>query len=139
MPAPRATTAVCTTIALSLLAAFPSRAEPLPGSEWAPGELSGAPVPPETDVFIRFDAEGLYFGNGGCNTFRGRYVTQSDAILLGPAAATMMACAEPVARRESDFMQALSTARFFTRDGASLTLSDADGTPVLTMDQRDRD
>ena len=56
-------------------------AERLPGSEWEPTEISGAPFEPASETFVRFEQDGMFFGNGGCNTLRGRFVTNGDAIL----------------------------------------------------------
>lgn len=114
-------------------------AQALPGSEWGPVELNAETFTPEADIFLRFEDDGRYFGNGGCNTFRGRFVTNEDAILFSPAATTMMACPDRISRQEFEFLQALGTVRLFQRDGLTLLLSDAEGEVVLRLDQRDAD
>lgn len=133
----RISTALC---ALSAIVWGSSmQAEQLPGSEWAPIELAAEAFDPVSEIFLRFEQDSRYFGNGGCNMFRGAFVTNDKAILFSPAAATRMACPEAISKQEFDFLQALMAARGFERDGITLTLSDADGNAVLKMQQRDAD
>jgi heat shock protein HslJ len=113
--------------------------ENLPGSEWEPTMMNGETFAPAAEVFLRFEQDGRYFGNGGCNTFRGSFVTNGDAILLSPAATTRMMCEETVSRQEFEFLQILMNVRGFRRDSSVLVLSDATGTPVLDLRQRDAD
>lgn len=121
------------------LLSSPGVAEGPRGSEWAPTEMSTAAFPAEPDVFLRFEQDGRYFGNAGCNSMRGQFVTNEQAILFGPAATTKMACPEPVQQLENDFLQALMSLRGFARDSTRLTLSDAAGDMVLQLRQKDAD
>ena len=114
-------------------------AEMLPGSEWSPTAMNEEVFEAQAEVFLRFEQNGRYFGNGGCNSFRGSFVTNDEAILFSPAAATMMACPEPIAKQEFAFLQALMSVRGFEREGIELSLFDAEGTAVLKMQQRDAD
>ena len=114
-------------------------AENLPGSEWGPIEVNAESFSPVKDIFLRFEQDGRYFGNGGCNTFRGYFVTNEDAILLGPAATTMMACPEEISTQEFTFLQALMSVRSFERNGTMLTLKNAAEDEVLKLRQRDAD
>jgi len=114
-------------------------AEMLPGSEWGPAELNGESFTPVADIFLQFDADGQYFGSGGCNRFSGSFVTNEDAILFSPAAMTRMACPPDISQQEFDFTMALMSARLFERDGIDLALSNAEGDVVLRMIQRDAD
>ncbi|ABG29935.1 META domain-containing protein [Roseobacter denitrificans] len=116
-----------------------AQAEMLPGSEWEPTKMQAQPFESARDVFIRFEQDGRYFGNGGCNSIRGRFVTNGDAILLGPAAATMMACPEEIMQQEFGFLQTLDSVRQFDRSGTELTLSDAAARVVMRLRQRDWD
>ena len=126
-------------VAGAMTAAGTATAQTLAGSEWSPVELAGAPFDPMQDIFVRFEADGRVFGHGGCNSFRSRYVTNGEAILMGPPATTMMACPERVAKQEFMFLQALEKVRHFTREGTTLTLSGADETSVMRLQQRDAD
>lgn len=114
-------------------------AEVLPGSEWKPTEVNGVPFETQSEVFIRFEQDGRFLGNGGCNSMRGGFVTNQDAILLGPAATTMMACPDDINRQEFTFIRGLGVARFFERDGAALILKDGGGVTVMRLEQRDPD
>lgn len=126
-------------VVLALGLAAPSIAQPLAGSEWGPMSFADQPAHPDVDAFIQFDADAAFFGNNGCNTMRGRYVTNGDAILFGPAATTMMICAGPAGEQEPLFNAALNAARSFERDGITLILRDADGSEVMKLQQRDAD
>ncbi|MFK7745986.1 MAG: META domain-containing protein [Roseobacter sp.] len=123
----------------ALMVAAPSFAENLAGSEWQPVWLDGADYTPIQETFVGFDQDGRYAGSAGCNRIMGGFVTNEDAILLGPAAATMMACPSDIAEQEHSFIAALMSTRFFKRDGITLTLSDSAGALVLKMQQRDAD
>jgi heat shock protein HslJ len=114
-------------------------AEMLPGSEWGPVEVNGAAFEPLEDIFVQFELDGEVFGSGGCNMFRTRFVINGDAILFGPAAATMKACPEEISQQEFAFLRALDSARLFERDGLTLTLSNAAGEVVMRLTQRDAD
>jgi heat shock protein HslJ len=133
----RYVTALCAATAISWGTMM--QAEMLPGSEWGPTELNAEAFEPAAEIFLRFEQDGRYFGNSGCNTFRGSFVTNGNSILFGPGAATRMACPEPVSSQETAFLNALMQARSFERDGITLSLSDAAGTPLLTFQQRDAD
>ncbi len=123
----------------SIALAGMAQAENLPGSEWEPTELMSEAFDPVAEIFLRFENDGRYFGNGGCNTFRGAFVTNGSAVLLGPAGATMMACPEDISSQEFEFLKALMTVREFERDGTTLALMDAAGEAVLKLTQRDAD
>lgn len=111
-------------------------AEPLPGSEWEPVELNGSAFTPVGEIFLRFENDGRFFGNAGCNTARGQFVTNGDAILFGAAATTRMACPEDIAQQEFAFLQALNAARGFDRDATTMTLTDSAGGIILRLQQR---
>lgn len=124
-------------IAALALGAAPLAAQTLTGSEWGPTDISGTSIESTGDVFVRFEQDGTFVGNGGCNSFRGRYVTNGDAILFGPSAATMKLCEETVSATETLFFQSLAQARIFLRNGSELGLSDADGNAVIRLSLRD--
>lgn len=128
-------------IAGSLVLGFAAaaQAEMLPGSEWEPVELDGETFTPVSEIFVRFEQDGRFFGNDGCNSLLGQYVTNSDAILFGPAAATMMACPEEIMAQSRLFAEALMAARNFKRDGTELSLVSAEGNQIMRLRQRDTD
>lgn len=128
-----------TALLMLICSASVAGAEMLPGSEWEPIALNGEAFEPQAEIFIRLEKDAIYVGNGGCNSFRGAFVTNGDAILFSPAAVTRMACPEPIARQEDDFLAAVGSARFFERDGTQLVLSSDNRTEVLELRQRDAD
>ncbi len=119
--------------------AAPLAAQPLAGSEWGIVDAANTVTDASEDVFIRFEQNGVFVGNGGCNNFRGHYVTNGDAILFGPAAATMMICKDGVSAFETEFFRGLAQVRLFLREERALSLSAADGAAVMTLVQRDAD
>lgn len=119
--------------------AGPSMAEPLPGSEWEPVAFAEAPFEPAAEIFLRFEGDARFYGSGGCNSFRGSFVTNGASVLFGPAATTMKACPDEIMQQERRFLAALESARFFDRDGTALALSDAGGAVTMRLRQRDAD
>lgn len=126
-------------VVAALVWGMAASAERLPGSEWGPTELNGEGFTPVSEIFLQFEQDGRVFGHGGCNTFRGSFVTNEDAILFSPVAMTQMACPPEISQQEFDFTAALMTVRLFERDGISLMLSNSEGDVVLRMTQRDAD
>lgn len=123
----------------TLILASAANAEMLPGSEWGPVEISGEAFEPVAEIFVRFEQDGRFFGNDGCNSIRSAFVTNDDAILFGPAAATMMACPDEIMAQGRAFTNALMAARLFERNGTELSLSDAEGEVLVRLTQRDAD
>ena len=133
----------CLAAALAISLASPLAAQvsgpTIAGSAWTPVDIAGTDVDASVDVFIRFDQDGTAVGNGGCNSFTGPYVTNGDAILFGPFAATMMLCQDPASATEAQFFEGLGAARTFTREGAALTLADSGGSEIMRLTERDAD
>ena len=113
------------------LSAHSTAAETIADTTWAPITLSETPFEPAGETFIQFGADGSYFGKDGCNSIRGRYVTNGDAILLGPAAATMMACPEPIMSEARAVVEALMAARSYAINNGELLLSDVNSTAII--------
>lgn len=111
----------------------PVSAQSITDSAWVPVEIAGEAIEASEDVLIRFETGGSVFGNAGCNNFNGSFVTNGDAILVGPIAATMMMCEETVSMMEMQIFRALEAARSYSVDTAKLAFSDADGVPVMTL------
>lgn len=76
---------------------------------------------------------GALSGNGGCNAYSGSYTAADGTITVGPLAVTMMMCIEPegVAEQEAAYLAAVQAAAYYTLDGSQLTLSDAEGAPLV--------
>jgi heat shock protein HslJ len=72
-------------------------------------------------------------GFAGCNTFRATYTTETDRIVIGPAALTRMSCGgEGIMRQEQEFLSALQSATTWGFMGKMLDMHRADGERVLT-------
>lgn len=112
-------------------------AQGLPDTEWQPVEVDYGLTEAPSEAFIRFERDGRFIGYSGCNTMRGSFVTNGDAILMSPAAMTMMACPDNVGQQEFVFTRALSRARFYSLEGSDLTLTDGGGILVMRLAQRD--
>ena len=114
-----------------------SQAQQLNDTSWEPVSLDGTDFTPLQETFVQFDQEGRFFGKDGCNSIRGRFVTNGDAILFGPAAATMMACPQEVMDQAQAYTKALMAARLYTLEGDDMTLLDADGKELVRLQKRD--
>jgi heat shock protein HslJ len=75
---------------------------------------------------------GVMSGNAGCNTFSAPYTIEGDAITLGPAAGTKMACAEPIASVENAYLAALGVVdKVAILEDGKLQLWDSGGKTTL--------
>ena len=74
-------------------------------------------------------------GNAGCNSYHASYEASGNEISFGPVAGTKMACPEAETSTEARYLQLLEGVATFETSGRSLSMSDADGTPVLQFMQ----
>ncbi len=83
----------------------------------------------DTEITALFGEDGSLSGSAGCNNYTTSYEVNGDAISIGPAAATMMMCAEPegVMEQEIAYLAALANSSTFTLNGDRLELRAADG------------
>lgn len=103
----------------------------LEGADWRVVEIDGAPISTESAFTLGFAAAGSFHGRA-CNHFRGTYSLDGGAIGFGNAAATMMACPEPLMAQEQALFKALETARQASiGPDDELVLAGADGSVVL--------
>ncbi|MBN1642098.1 MAG: META domain-containing protein [Anaerolineae bacterium] len=98
----------------------------LPGTDlpqWMPAD----PIP-ETAITATWD-EGRVGGSAGCNTYSAAYSVEGEALSVGPAAATRMACPAPegVMAQEQRFLAQLSASTRYRIDGPQLWLEDDAG------------
>jgi len=103
----------------------------LTGEEWRVVRLEDQePVDPAPT--LRFEPDGSLTGTGSCNRYRATYEITGEGIVLGPAAATRMACPQPgVDAQEMRFFAALErVTRFDLTEDGSLVLLALD-TPVV--------
>ena len=96
------------------------------GRQAVVGTLSG------TKLTLAFQ-EGVVHGQAGCNTFRATFKRDGNRLVIGPTAATRMACAgDGVMQQEREFLAALETATLWTVQDGMLDMHRADGERVLT-------
>jgi heat shock protein HslJ len=111
-------------------AAAEDRVASLAGSEW------GFPETGETYVQFR-DAD--VAGFAGCNNFRGTYTFADGKLTFGPLAATRMACPPDVMDAERKVLQILEATKAGEATNKTLTLKDAAGAVLATLNRRDWD
>ena len=82
-----------------------------------------------TEITAIFGEDGNLSGSAGCNNYATQYTIDGDSISIGPAAMTMMMCAEPegVMEQEMAYATALSNATVYSIQGDTLELRDGDG------------
>lgn len=90
----------------------------------------------ETSATATF-ANGTVSGNAGCNNYTASYVVDGNVLTVGPAASTMMFCAEPegLMDQEAQFLAALSNSTTWEVHNGVLWLRDDTGANQLTMVQ----
>ena len=88
------------------------------------------------DVGVSAEFDGTTIsGNAGCNSYHASYEASGNEISFGPVAGTKMACPEAETSTEARYLQLLEGVATFEISGRSLSMSDADGTPVLQFMQ----
>ena len=100
---------------------------------WRLTALPGQTLPdagPRNALTVRF-AGGRVEGFSGCNQFVGAYRVQGNAVLLGPLAGSLMACAEPAMALEQAFRTVFSGAMRVAITGDTLTLTPESGLEAL--------
>lgn len=96
-------------------------------------DADGNTATPVAEVTLAF-ANGQLTGNTGCNGYTAGYTIDGDQITFEPGVSTMMACEDPVNAQETAVRANLEKAASFSVAGGKLTLSDAEGTVLLTFE-----
>jgi heat shock protein HslJ len=120
------------------LATFTAQSTSLAGTSWVAtgynnGKQAVVSVVANTEITANFGADGTLSGSAGCNQYTASYQTSGQNITIGPAAATRMACEQPVMDQETQYLAALSTAATYRIDGNTLELRTADGALAATF------
>ncbi|MFO7548291.1 MAG: META domain-containing protein [Acidimicrobiia bacterium] len=80
--------------------------------------------------------DGTISGSGGCNRYRAPCVIDGEAIEIGSAVTTRMACSPSVMEQEARFFGLLAEARSFrVRDGDTLELFGGEGERLLQFNR----
>ena len=88
-----------------------------------------------TELTAVFADDGSLTGSAGCNTYTTSYTADTGDIEIEPAAATEKFCPEPegIMEQESAYLEALGSAEQYGFNGATMELSDAGGTRLVTL------
>ena len=108
---------------------------PLTGTRWRltwynNGKQAIVSALKDTQVILQLRDDGQLAGKA-CNSYRGGFEQEGDSWrVVGPIAATRMACPEPAgaSEQENAYFAALERVARFRISGDELTLTDADGT-----------
>ncbi len=85
------------------------------------------PVVEGSSITLEFKENNQVGGNGGCNSYGGKYEMQDDNLSFKDITSTLMACAdEQVTQQEQQYFQALQTATRFEITEDNLTIWYAD-------------
>ena len=109
----------------------------LEGESWILTQMLTAGGQTEiVDVGVSASFDGTTIsGNSGCNSYNASYEATGAQISFGPIAGTKMACPEPEGSTEARFLQLLEGVASHEVSGRSMSMNDADGTPVLQFMQ----
>ncbi|HSO45047.1 MAG TPA: META domain-containing protein [Rhodoferax sp.] len=114
--------------------AAPSAAVTMEGNTWQlaalDGKSLGAAGMAGRPVTARFEG-GRVSGFSGCNQFTGAYTLDRDSLVIGPLAATMMACPEPQMALEKAVNRAFTGTLRHAIVLDHLSLTPASGTPMV--------
>jgi heat shock protein HslJ len=112
----------------------PAAATPA-GVDWLLASVEGKAFPPGpagAQADLRLDPKtSEASGRAVCNQFRGHFELDEAGLRFGPLATTRMACKGGSLEQESRYLKALQQTSRWSRNGETLTLSDAAGKPLL--------
>ena len=106
----------------------------LAGLEWVVEDIAGGGIIDSSRVTMEFDAASRRVaGSGGCNRYNAAFDLSGEGLSIGPAAATMMACAEALMEQEWRFFDLLQRVSRFDIDetGALLLYINDQDAPQL--------
>lgn len=109
-------------------------ADDLDGRSFVADSIEGATIVDGSEVVISFE-EGMVVVEAGCNSQRGSFEVSDDgSLVVGPMAATMMACDDALMAQDQLLAEFLGAAPSISLDGDELVLT-TDSTTV-TMTER---
>lgn len=105
---------------------------------WLVAEIGGAAVIEGAGLSLEFGTDGRVAGSGGCNRWFASFDLTGEGLGIGPAGATMMACAAPVMDQERRFFEALSKVTGFDIDATgALVLLGPEGSVITAQPATD--
>jgi len=89
----------------------------------------------DTQISASFGADGRVNGHAGCNRYFAPYTLAGEALTIGSAGATRMACAEPAGlmQQETLFLAALASVAAWRIDGDKLELRTVQGALAVSL------
>lgn len=109
----------------------------LEGKDWVLTQMltaGGQTQIVDVGVSASFDGSTIS-GTSGCNQYNASYEASGSQISFGPIAGTQMACPEAQQSTEDRYIQLLAGVGSYEVSGRSMSMNDADGTPVLQFMQ----
>lgn len=104
----------------------------LQGREWIVTEIAGKGLVDRSRATLNFGGDGRVYGRGSCNNYTAGYTLTGEALTVGKAAGTMMACDPAIMQQESLFLDVLRSVRGFDlRDDGALVLRAGDGRTIV--------
>jgi heat shock protein HslJ len=124
----RALIAIAVAMAFACDQQTPPAAPPsgLWSTAWRLEDLGGLGVVDGAEATLEFPAEGKAAGHATCNRFFATVTVTGTAIRFSEIGATRMACAEPLASQETNYLKALEVAESFVVEGDTLSIQSRD-------------
>jgi heat shock protein HslJ len=109
----------------------------LEGKAWILTELLDAEGNTQiVDIGVNAEFDGSTInGVSGCNSYNATYEATGDQISFGPIAGTKKICPPDEQDVEDRYLQLLEGAATYAIEGRSMSMNDAEGTPVLQFSQ----
>jgi len=122
---------------IALVLSACSSGQTSPTGEWELVAYGGTNAPtsalPNVNTSIKFDENGEFHGNVGCNVLRGNYEINENQVVIKQIVSTRKYCRD-IAEQENGVLAILSDATLhFQMDGDQLTLTSADEMSVITL------
>ncbi len=101
------------------------------GRDWKVDMLDGIAALPERRATFRIEEDGRIGGKGFCNGYFASAEVDGDAIEIGRAGATQMACAQDLMAADAALFDAFEKAATLRADGEKLVIGDKDGREIV--------
>lgn len=109
---------------------------PLADTQWhLVSYLDGSEVKPVLEnsvVSIAFQADGVYAGFGGCNSYGGTYSVNGSQITISAPTTSRISCEGELTQQEITYLTLLPTAETYQFVNNQLTIADSTGQIILT-------
>ena len=89
---------------------------------WRLTDLGGGGVIDGAEATLEFPEEGRAVGRGSCNRFFAIVAVSGESMRFSGIGSTRMACEEPIATQEANYLKALESAERFAIEGDALVI-----------------